>query len=139
MVSSPSAIHRTGPVPAASDYSTTLLQALTSDELQIGSVSRVQLLLSTLVERVHDAIYVLPRHARDPSSGVQPDPDEYARDVAMALKGIEKYCQGLPDDENRNIEQAIEELNGKIVELRIKNEEMLNRAKEVQVQLDIRL
>jgi hypothetical protein len=134
-----SAIHRTGPLPLAGDYSKTLLNALVDDDLQIGPVSRVQLLLATMVERVHDAIYVLPRHARDKvtgaegqsSSSVDPDPEEYARDVFTAIKGLEKYCEFLPDDLS-DYNERIQQLNSEIVELRVENERMLAAGREIE-------
>ena len=139
MSGSPTAIHRTGPLPLASDYSKTLLQALTDDELCIGPVSRVQLLLTTMVERVHDAIYVLPRHARDQANGnessagtVPPDPEEYARDIYTAIKGLEKYTQSLPDDQ---VDCNLDDLNRRIVELRNQNQFMLDKARQISKEL----
>jgi hypothetical protein len=131
MASPTSAIHRTGPHPIAFDYSKTLLQALAEqDGMQIGSVSRVQLLLSCLVERVHDAIYVLPRNP----SGVEVDPEEYARDVALALKALQSAVWNLPDD-RMEIEGELAGLNIRLVELRKENSETLAKAKKVQEEI----
>jgi hypothetical protein len=123
------AVHRTGPAPIAQDYSKTIIQALTDDGLEIGPVSRVQLLLTCMFERLHDAIYVLPRQARDP--GAAPvNPDEYARDVAMALKALKKYVHALPDD-SEQVESKLGELNERIRALKAENLEVLQQAKSI--------
>ena len=131
-------VHRTGPVHAAADYSKTLLQALCDDESEdlVGSVTRVQLLLTTVVERVHDAVYVLPRFARDkftgePVSGPPPDAEEYANDVAMAIKALKKYAQELPDDfaEREIVGEA------RLRELKEENHRQLELAREYEVRI----
>ena len=135
-------VYRTGPVPLAADYTKTLLQALTVDEeadgevLAIGSVSKVQLLLTTLVERVHDAVYVLPRHARDKMngetvSGPPPDAEEYARDVALALKALKKCAQDLPDDKAH----VGYMYNDRIEQLKFENKQQLESAKEWEARI----
>lgn len=138
MASSPSsgAIHRTGPVPIAMDYSQTLIQALVKDgedRLAVGPVSRVQLLLTCLFERLHDAIYVLPRAARDPDAPPV-EPVEYARDIAVVLKALKKFSIELPDDTSE-IEGRLEELNQRLVSLRSENAQLLREAKQVQEQI----
>ena len=138
-------VHRTGPLPAAADYSKTLLHALVDDETQknlpIGSVSRIQLLLMSLVERVHDAIYVLPRHARDVSLGTTlpgpaPDPMEYARDVASALKALKESASNLPNDEELTetfFQEKLNELNQELVQVRNESVTSLEKAKEAKI------
>ena len=144
-MASPTSVHRTGPHREAFDYSKTLVKALVEeDNLPIGAVSRVQLLLTCLVERLHDAIYVLPRHARtnDAMEGnhIAPDPEEYAKDVAATLKALKKYAQQLPDDLLPVIDQAeADSINKKLLELRNENRNMLNQAKSVQDKLYLRL
>jgi hypothetical protein len=135
MASPTSAIHRTGPHPIAFDYSKTLLQALAEDgALPIGSVSRVQLLLTCLVERVHDAIYVLPRNA----NGSEVDPEEYARDVATALKTLKSAVHDLPDD-TADVMSEVESLNLRLSELRTENFRMRENAKRMQEKISKRL
>lgn len=138
-----SAVHRTGPHPEASDYSKTLLQALVDDvggSMKVGSVTRVQLLLTCLVERLHDAIYVLPRHARNPdASQASPDPEEYAKDVAGTLRALKKYALELPNDTVPIEESHVDEVNKRIAELRIENQVMLEEAKSVQLEIYTRL
>jgi hypothetical protein len=127
------AVHRTGPVPVALDYSKPLIQALAADgddRLPIGPVSRAQLLLSCMVERLHDAIYVMPRQARDPQS-TPVDPEEYAKDVGLALKALQRFANELPDD-SHDPTTEIEELNNRIQELRGENRAMLDEAKQVR-------
>jgi hypothetical protein len=141
MAQSQNAVYRIGPHPEASDYSKTLLQALAeNDDMRLGSVSRVQLLITCLVERLHDAIYVLPRHARngETTSLPAPDPEEYAKDIATSLKALKKYAMELPDDQ-KETEQNVEESNQKLVQLRRENREMLKEAKSVQKQINDRL
>jgi len=58
---------------------------------QIGSVSRMQLLTSNLVDRLHDAVYVLPRH---PSQNL--NLDEYAVDIAYSLQELTSESAKLP-------------------------------------------
>jgi hypothetical protein len=127
------AIYRTGPAPVALDYSKTLIQALAAEgdeRLPIGPVSRIQLLLTCLVERLHDAIYVLPRQARDP--GASPvNPDEYATDIAIALKSLVKYAESLPDD-TADVTIELESLNEKLLTLRADNATFLDEAKVVR-------
>ena len=138
-----STVHRTGPHPEASDYSKTLLQALVDDAggaMKVGSVTRVQLLLTCLVERLHDAIYVLPRHARNhDASQPAPDPEEYAKDVAGTLKALKKYALELPDDSVAIEESHVDGLNKRITELRTENQAMLEKAKSVQLEIYSRL
>jgi hypothetical protein len=135
MASSPTsgAVHRTGPMPIAMDYSQTLIQALVNDgedRLPVGPVSRVQLLVTCLFERLHDAIYVLPRAARDPDAPPV-DPAEYARDIALLLKALKKFSAELPDDSTK-IEGQLEELNAQLRSIRTENAQMLQEAKRVQ-------
>jgi hypothetical protein len=67
--------------------------------MKVGSDTRVQLLPTCIVERLHDAIYVLPRYARNhDSSQPSPDPEEYAKNVAGTLRALKKYAMELPDD-----------------------------------------
>jgi hypothetical protein len=137
------AVYRTGPAPVASDYSKTLIQALAEEDpdtrLHLGPVSRIQLLLTCLVERLHDAIYVLPRQAREEQASATPvDPDEYARDVAMALKGLHSHMASLPDDQ-AEIEQELEAWNLRLQELRVENAQLLEEAKSVREQVYNRL
>jgi hypothetical protein len=150
MTTVPVGVHRTGPLPAAADYSKTLLHALVENDaekdLQIGSVSQTQLLLMTLVERVHDAIYVLPRHARDASLGTAlpgpaPDPLEYAKDVASLVKALEVSSQSLPSDELS--EDAFQEkllaLNMELNQVRGESRLQLDRAKNAKNQIQNKL
>ena len=137
-------VHRTGPLPAAADYSKTLLHALVDDETQkilpIGSVSRIQLLLMSLVERVHDAIYVLPRHARDASLGTAlpgpaPDALEYAKDVSLVLKALKKFAADLPDDTltEELFQEKLTKLNEELALVRSESLHHLQRAKEAKI------
>ena len=137
-MSSPTAgaVFRTGPAPAALDYSKTLIQALAEENsesrLQLGPVSRIQLLLTCLIERLHDAIYVLPRQAREEQpSAIPADPVEYATDVALALKGLIAHVDSLPDDAE-DVRPALELLNERLRELRLENSELLKEAKSVR-------
>jgi hypothetical protein len=138
-------VHRTGPLPAASDYSKTLLHALVDENtgtiLPMGSVSRMQLLLMSLVERVHDAIYVLPRHARDAALGTAPagpgpSSAEYATDVANVLKQLKVICHALPDDNltDELFQSRLSELNEKLSTVR--GESSVERAKEVKGKIE---
>jgi hypothetical protein len=147
-------VHRTGPLPLAADYSKPLLQALVIDGddgvspgIPIGTVSRVQLLLTTLVERVHDAIYVLPRHARDSAMGTNltdgpgPNPDEYAHDIVLALKGLERFALDLPNDliSDDEYDSRLKELNDELAKVRIENQDWLARGREAHIELQKRL
>ena len=141
-MSSPTAgaVFRTGPAAAALDYSKTLIQALANEEdsatrLPLGPVSRIQLLLTCLIERLHDAIYVLPRQAHEENATANSvDPDEYARDVALALKGLSSHVNSLPDD-TLDVSEELESLNARLRELRVENTQLLNEAKSVREQV----
>ena len=127
------AVHRTGPVPIALDYSKTVIQALAADgdeRLPLGPVSRAQLLLTCVVERLHDAIYVLPRQARDPEA-TPVDPEEYAKDIATALKALERFTNELPND-MEDMTSELESLNERLKELRSENLAVLSEAKQVR-------
>ena len=89
---------QTGPYPLAADFSKRHLDCLLSEEFQIGTVSRMQLLLASLVERLHDAIYVVPRYARsaDTSAMPPPNPDEYAKDMMDTLVALKRFAHNLP-------------------------------------------
>jgi len=149
-----SIVHRTGPFPVAADYSKPLLQALVAEDettgapaMQMGNLSRLQLLLTTLVERVHDAIYVLPRHARDTALGMSsdtpsgggapPDPDEYARDVVMAIEGMKKFAKLLPDDSmtDSEFEERFTALSNELQSMRESNVTALEKGRKVEAQL----
>lgn len=131
MSGSPTSVLRTGPYPEAADYSKTLLDCLRLDEFKIGSVSRVQLLLACLVERLHDAIYVLPRHARDPV-GAAPEADEYAKDLFAAISSLKIFAQKLPEGIDM---QELDRLNGRISVLKEQNREILQRVKEAETRV----
>jgi hypothetical protein len=150
MASSAGSVHRTGPLPAASDYSKTLLHALVDQDSEItlpmGSVSRMQLLLTSLVERVHDAIYVLPRHARDlalgtPCAGPGPNSTEYAVDAANVLKTLKTVSESLPDDGlTEDVFQArLCVLNEELFAVRSDSKLQLERAKEAKKKIEERL
>ena len=143
-------VHRTGPLPAASDYSKTLLHALVAEDtdstLPMGTVSKMQLLLMSLVERVHDAIYVLPRHARDTALGSAPvgpppDPMEYAKDVSQALKQLRDLAVKLPDDSltEEIFLQRLAQLNEELREVKSEAKQQLEKAKEVRGLIQERL
>ena len=143
-------VHRTGPLPAAADYSKTLLHSLVAEDtdstLPMGTVSKMQLLLMSLVERVHDAIYVLPRHARDTALGSAPvgpppDPMEYAKDVSQALKQLRDLAVKLPDDSltEEIFLQRLAQLNGELREVKSEAKQQLEKAKEVRGLIQERL
>ena len=84
---------------------------------------------------MHDAIYALPRYARNhDSSHPAPDPEEYAKDVAGTLRALKKYAVALPDDSVAIEESHVEELNKRITELRTENQAMLEKAKSVRLE-----
>lgn len=126
---------RTGPVPPAGDFSKTLLKSVTDGSLDpyIGSVSKTQLLLCSLIERLHDAVYVVPRFARDTALGVEqqgapPNPEEYARDIVEALRALKEVVKHLPDDLAPQEDMAL--LNTELEKLREENIADLARARE---------
>ena len=66
-------------------------------EPQVGAVSRAQLLATNLVERLHDAVYVIPR-AVDLVSEDRPSLNlkEYAVDIAYSVKELAKVADEFP-------------------------------------------
>ena len=63
-------------------------------EPKVAAVTRIQLLATSLVERVHDAVYVIPRHVAQAESSL--NLDEYAIDIAYAVTELLKESDNLP-------------------------------------------
>jgi hypothetical protein len=124
----------------ADEFSKPLTVSLADGSLDtsIGSISRSQLLLTSLIERLHDAIYVIPRYVREGDSGVErtgppPDPQEYTRDIVSTLRALQETCMDLPDDQEEY--DDLTELNSRLLDLRNKNKLHLEQARLCQERL----
>ena len=69
------------------------------------------------------------------TSTVAPDPEEYAKDVALAIRSLQDFAKDLPDDEIDPCANLVA-LNQRLVELRAENLEMLRLAKEAEVDIN---
>ena len=125
-------VYRTGPAPVAFDYQTNLIECLTGpgNPGRLGPVSRFQLLLASLVERLHDGVYVLPR-----TVGGTTTAGDYARDVAACIEGLKKAAGELPVRDDTDPQCLLEELE------RVKREqvEVIREAEELRHRVRNRL
>ena len=66
-------------------------------EPKVGAVSRAQLLATNIVERLHDAVYVIPR-AVDTPPEERPSLNlkEYAVDIAYSVRELAKVSDEFP-------------------------------------------
>jgi hypothetical protein len=101
-------------------------------EPAVGSVTRMQLLTTNLVERVHDAVYVLPRHASQ-----NLNLDEYAIDIAYSLQELVKESEKLPPRTTPEVLQSkLRDLHAQDSQLSSQIKAKLKEAEELLGQLD---
>ena len=99
-------------------------------EPQLGAVTRIQLLATSLVERVHDAVYVIPRHVNQADSGL--NLDEYAIDIAYAATELLKEADNLPRrTTNEEVIQRLQMLGEQDKELTQQIRDKLAEAEEL--------
>ena len=116
---------------------------------QLGTVSCMQLLITNLVERVHDAVWVLPRHAaqehekslEQDHTNIQPlNLDEYAIDIAYSLRALQKEALNLPS--KRSYETTKQRLDELVEEERAITEQLKTRideASQIRSKLNLKI
>ena len=77
-------------------------------EPQVGAVSRAQLLATNIIERVHDAIYVLPRAVDTPDQTL--NLKEYALDIAFSVKELARVADDLPELHEGNFQAELRQV-----------------------------
>jgi predicted RNase H-like nuclease (RuvC/YqgF family) len=101
-------------------------------EPAVASVSRMQLLTTNLVERVHDAVYVLPRHASQ-----NLNLDEYAIDIAYSLQELVREAENLPRrTTTEQLQRTLQALQEEDTRLTVEISHKLKEAEQLLSQLN---
>ncbi len=115
---------------------------------QVASVTCMQLLLTNLVERVHDAVWVVPRNASErhqsqaseDAAPAQPlNLDEYALDIAYSIRKMRKESSNLPRRHPNMYEETRMKLKALVDEEAALDQEIrdkLETAKAIKLNLD---
>jgi hypothetical protein len=104
-------------------------------EPEVGAISRAQLLATNIVDRLHDAVYVIPR-AVDASEEAAMNLKEYAVDIAFSVKKLRQVADEFPTWTEANFRKALADVASDETNVDAEIKALLEDARKVRDKLD---